>query len=99
MINSNTALYRLFQHLTQGTAGRQMLQRGGCKPTSVLAQANNTALLNEDLDPDKACDHVALAKIGCPFLREGLANRIMCDGTQGLKITNTKFDSETVVIN
>jgi hypothetical protein len=55
--------------------------------------------LNKDFDPGEARNHVALAEIWGLFLREGLPNRIICNGTQGFKITNIKFDGEVVVLN
>jgi hypothetical protein len=55
--------------------------------------------LNKDLDPGEARDHVTLAEVRGLFLREGLANWIICDGTQGFKITSIKFDSEIVILN
>jgi hypothetical protein len=55
--------------------------------------------LNKDLDPGEARGHVTLAEVRGLFLREGLANWIICDGTQGFKITSIKFDSEIVILN
>lgn len=53
----------------------------------------------KDFDPGEAGDHVKLAEIRSLFLRKGLANRIICDCTQGFKITHIKFDSEIVILN
>ena len=55
--------------------------------------------MNKDFDPGEACDHVTLAEIRGLFLREGLPNRIIRDGTQGFKVTNIEFDGEIVILD